>query len=462
MRRFFGINRIDLIFIGLVTYFTLVAASIYYFKVWQDDEDTKTEHLRILALNARAFEEENYRTQLLLWNYIYEGTPFQITEFNELLTRFNKKFDDFKKSFKALEHYFDEEIIRQVALLEEDFLERKSYWLTAVTALKKRNTSDEIKKWIEKAESKFKRAQFEQKINFLMNKTDSVHVQIVNKRHRVGWVIAYIQVFETILGILVAVIALFYIHKLERRNVDQREKMVISSRLSALGEMAGGIAHEINTPLAAMILKSEQVLDFLQSEKNPNPEALRLTEGVLTTAEKIARIVAGLRAVSRDGSQDPVGKFGIGKIFDDVFDLCYERLKSRSVDLKKELIFNGFVECRSTEISQVLVNLINNSSDAIEMIEEKWIHLQAQDRGTWVEICVTDSGRGIPAQIQEKIFQPFFTTKEVGKGTGLGLSLSRKIIEDHRGKLYIDTQCPNSRFVIRLPKTQPPNQTKTA
>jgi len=118
--------------------------------------------------------------------------------------------------------------------------------------------------------------------------------------------------------------------------------------------------------------------------------------------------------------------------------------------LPEDLCFEG----REVEISQVVLNLLSNASDAIETLSDKWIKLSVFSRQDFVEIHITDSGDGIRPEIRKKIFQPFFTTKAIGRGTGMGLSISSGIIQKHRGELQIDSQNPNTCFIIRLPKKQ--------
>ena len=110
------------------------------------------------------------------------------------------------------------------------------------------------------------------------------------------------------------------------------------------------------------------------------------------------------------------------------------------------------VNCRRIEISQVLIILLNNSFDAICKRKERWVKVEAKDLGDATEISVTDSGDGIPLEIQEKILTPFYTTKEVGEGTGLGLSIGKGIIDGHSGRFYIDNNSPNTKFIIELKK----------
>lgn len=106
------------------------------------------------------------------------------------------------------------------------------------------------------------------------------------------------------------------------------------------------------------------------------------------------------------------------------------------------------------QISQVLLNLINNAADAIADLPEKKITLKIKKVTHFVEISVVDSGLGIDPAIAEKMMQPFFTTKEVGKGTGLGLSISKGIVEKHKGFISFDFNAKNTTFVISLPKAQ--------
>ena len=112
------------------------------------------------------------------------------------------------------------------------------------------------------------------------------------------------------------------------------------------------------------------------------------------------------------------------------------------------------IDCRAGEIVQVLLNLLNNAYDAISESSEKWIKVELKKEPKSIAIWVTDSGGGIPTEVQKKIMQPFFTTKEVGKGTGLGLSISRGIIESHHGQLILDTSSANTCFIIKLPIKQ--------
>jgi C4-dicarboxylate-specific signal transduction histidine kinase len=176
---------------------------------------------------------------------------------------------------------------------------------------------------------------------------------------------------------------------------------------------------------------------------------------LIKTVERIAKIVQGLKTFSRDGSRDAFEEINAHSLISDTLSLCMERMRDHGVrffmdPIDEKLTFQG----RGTEISQVLVNLLNNADDAISKMPDKWISFTVQSEEKWLEFRVTDCGSGIPAEVQKSLFQPFFTTKEIGKGTGLGLSISHGIVQHHGGELKLDSQCPNTCFVLRLPKLQ--------
>lgn len=237
----------------------------------------------------------------------------------------------------------------------------------------------------------------------------------------------------------------------------QRMAMVNSSRLASLGEMSAGIAHEINNPLAVIDGTTRLIARSIAA--NIEVDAQKLDAYLTKIAKmvtRITKIVNGLRAFSRDGSQEPITQFPIDKFFSDISDLCHSNLVHKKVDIRffvddPAIIVSG----REVQLSQVLINMINNSADAVEKLEEKWITVECTSTANQIKLSVTDSGKGIPADIQTKMLQPFFTTKELGKGTGLGLSISLGIIEAHGGTLTYCQNHKNTRFEIVLKKLPP-------
>lgn len=235
---------------------------------------------------------------------------------------------------------------------------------------------------------------------------------------------------------------------------EQKIKAQYSAKMATLGEMASGIAHEINNPLAIIKGYSEELLDSLRSDEDSDKvQRLKAAERIGITTERIARIVRSLRFLARDGAKDPIVATSLKSTIDDTLDLCGENLHTKEIELFVTAIPEDLkIRCRGTEIAQVLLTLINNSRDAIENNKNRWIRIDYFIRDSFVEIAVVDSGTGIPAEIREKLFQPFFTTKQVGRGQGLSLSIARSIVDQHGGELFIDEKSLNTRFVVRLPK----------
>lgn len=230
-------------------------------------------------------------------------------------------------------------------------------------------------------------------------------------------------------------------------------KLTHASKLSALGEMAGGIAHEINNPLS--IIKG--YLDLIKRHHlrgTLDKDILDLYLGKMdVTVGRISRIVNGMKRFSRESSMDEKNVYSIIRIIEDTFDICQERIYNNGIllELIDESAGAHDILCRPVEISQVILNLINNSFYAVSDQNHPWIKVKLLERNGYLIIEVSDSGSGIDATTQQKLFQPFFTTKEVGEGTGLGLSISKGIVEEHGGKIYYDPSRSSTTFVIELP-----------
>lgn len=240
----------------------------------------------------------------------------------------------------------------------------------------------------------------------------------------------------------------------EKQINEQRAQLINSTKMSSLGEMSSGIAHEINNPLGVIQGRAIQLIRGFK-EGNIAPEKTsQYLEKIYSESERIAKIIKGLVAFARNGELDPFVPVNVIDLINDVLSLCSERFKNSNVELTIGTIPNVTFEGRATQLAQVLSNLLNNSFDAIIELQDKWVKVEVIQNDKVLQIIVTDSGKGIPQQVVEKMMNPFFTTKPIGKGTGLGLSISKGILEDHKGSLRYDSQCPNTRFIVELPVSQ--------
>ncbi len=243
--------------------------------------------------------------------------------------------------------------------------------------------------------------------------------------------------------------------------LEHQLKLVQASKMSTLGQMAGGVAHEINNPLAIIQGHAAMILELVQAGELTNEQTIRGADKIVQTVDRIARIVQGLRTFAHDGTGDPFVPSPIHRIVQDTLEFCQARFSKHDVDLIiPPLDEHLTIECRPTQITQVLLNLLNNAFDAVHGspapvgAKRPWAKIEVADLGDSLKISVTDSGTGIPADISDKIMDPFFTTKEVGKGSGLGLSISTGIVRSHHGHLALDASQANTCFAVILPKRQ--------
>lgn len=242
----------------------------------------------------------------------------------------------------------------------------------------------------------------------------------------------------------------------EQVILNQQAQLIANSKLSAIGEMAATITHEINNPLGVILGRCEMIKTMLDRGNMDPVNFSRLIDTIDVTAKRIEKIVKSMKTLSHEGQDDPAYKTSLRSIVDDLVDLFSEKFQSHGIQFSVNDFSQALmIECRSHEIMQVMVNLLNNSFDAISEKDKQWIRIDVQRKGSDVEISITDSGGGINPEILDRLFMPFFSTKKVQYGTGLGLSISRNLMQRHHGKLEYDSSSPFTRFIISLPVSQP-------
>jgi signal transduction histidine kinase len=239
----------------------------------------------------------------------------------------------------------------------------------------------------------------------------------------------------------------------------QAESIVHRARMAAVGEMSAGVAHEINNPLAVITGHCSIIEAHISRDEVDLTDLNERLEKIKKAAMRAAKIVSGLLSFSRDSRSDVMQPVSLKRLVDDSLLFSVERFKQNDISLEVNQVPDIQVRGNSNELSQVVINLINNAHDAVrnEKVKKVTIDFElrlqpGQSGGGVVAISVTDSGPGVPSEIRSKIMQPFFTTKEIGKGTGLGLSISRGIAERHGGRLYLDSNSiRGARFVLEVP-----------
>lgn len=258
-----------------------------------------------------------------------------------------------------------------------------------------------------------------------------------------------------------AIFAVFFIlgitakinYRYQKQIIKLSMGMIENSKMAALGQMASGMAHEINNPLAIIKSRAEQLLFVLMSSGEVSSDTFKKELAKISnTTDRIAKIIKGLRAFARSSETDPFVLTKFKSVYENTLELCNEKIKNRSIDILLEAHADFSILCRESQMIQVMLNLLNNSVDAIDGLEKKWIKISTAENENFYIIKVTDSGSGIPSDVAHKVMQPFFTTKEVGKGTGLGLSISKGILEEHGAQIHYDIDSRNTSFQIDFPK----------
>jgi two-component system NtrC family sensor kinase len=235
----------------------------------------------------------------------------------------------------------------------------------------------------------------------------------------------------------------------------QKMQLLNSAKMASLGEIASGVAHEINNPLMILKGKTNLLRRLVVDENFDSVKLMEHIDKIDFVTERINNITKGMSLYSRTANDVGMISARVEDIISSTLILCKERLENEFIDVKINFNKNLSIECYPSEISQVIINLLFNAHDAILNLTDRWIKINIEEDKDFIIIKVTDSGEGIDKNIVEKIMQPFFTTKEIGKGTGLGLSLSFEIIKKHNGFLFYDSEAKNTTFVVKLPYRQP-------
>lgn len=262
---------------------------------------------------------------------------------------------------------------------------------------------------------------------------------------------------------------------LEQAMTDLREtqrQLVLREKMAALGDLVAGVAHEVNTPIGAVNSSADvadRCIDKLSDLVDTTPDTnqlksqkswqqamtlLRENTGLIRNAgDRIARIVRSLRSFARLDEAD-FQTVDIHEGIDSTLDLVSHQLRGRIEVIRDYGDAVPEVDCYPNQLNQVFMNVLVNAAQAID--DAGTITIRTRSDGETVTVAIRDTGRGIPADILDRIFDPGFTTKGVGVGTGLGLSISYQIVEDHGGRIEVDSRPgEGTDFRIVLPVRRP-------
>ncbi len=226
----------------------------------------------------------------------------------------------------------------------------------------------------------------------------------------------------------------------------QRE-LIAREKLATVGEIASGVAHEVNNPLAAIRMEAE-----LLGRASRDPETSTTAATITREVDRAARIVRSLLRLARRADTTPT-RVQINDLVHDVAEIRQRVMRAESVEFRTRLDDSAPpVLGLGQDLQQVVINLVTNAEYVVRTRPPAIIQLTTQAREGWVRLTVEDSGPGVPREIRARIFDPFFTTKGPDEGTGLGLAICQRVVTEVGGKIWLEeSPLGGAKFVVELP-----------
>jgi len=227
----------------------------------------------------------------------------------------------------------------------------------------------------------------------------------------------------------------------------QRE-LIAREKLATVGEIASGVAHEVNNPLAAIRMEAE-----LLGRSTQDPDASAAASTIVREVDRAARIVRSLLRLARRADTTPT-RIQVNELVRDVAEIRQRVLRADNIEVRTKMDQGAeAVLGLGQELQQVVINLVTNAEHAVRGRPGAVIQLTTEARDDWVRLTVEDSGPGVPAEIRGRVFDPFFTTKSPDEGSGLGLSICQRVVAEVGGKIWLEDSeaLGGAKFVVELP-----------
>jgi len=245
------------------------------------------------------------------------------------------------------------------------------------------------------------------------------------------------------------------IKKRTQELLQTQTQLFQTSKLATLGEMSAGLAHEINQPLTGISLIAMNIKKLIERRLLTEKEIKEAMQEISDNVKRMSNIVTHIRAFARQDIHNFI-QVNVNECIKKALNLLGEQLRLHDIKIIKELDYNlPMIEGEPYQIEQVIINIISNARDALDE-KERWDKERLKDwsktitiktameknyeKGNCICIYVSDNGTGMLPEVKQKMFEPFFTKKEVGKATGLGMSISYGIVQSHKGRIYVDTK----------------------
>jgi PAS domain S-box-containing protein len=243
--------------------------------------------------------------------------------------------------------------------------------------------------------------------------------------------------------------------------VEKETQLIQASKMTTLGVMAAGMAHEINQPLNVIQICADFFLKMLKKEKPiPDEDLKSMARDIVENVDRASKVIKHVRDFARQ-TEVVRNKLNINEPINDIFKVLGHQLKVHQIDLVLELDENlPPIMADHNRIEQVFINLVTNAIDAMDEKAakqgdkgvEKVLTIKSFSENGYVSVTVSDTGVGMSNEVLDKLFEPFFTTKKTGKGTGLGVSISYGIIKDYEGKIEVNSKVGiGTTFKVKFP-----------
>jgi PAS domain S-box-containing protein len=258
--------------------------------------------------------------------------------------------------------------------------------------------------------------------------------------------------YEHLIPLISGLGEILYAASIEEQLEQQKQLALHNAKLATIGQLAAGVGHEINNPLAIIagqLMLTEQHLRSLDQVDDFISDRLWRIQNSIT---RITNIVNGLRTFARS-DESLITSFDLAELIKETLDMLKDLMTKENILISFEnLVENAYIKGNRGRIQQVLVNLITNGRDATAGQVDRTITVRLQEKNNHFELFVSDNGPGVPQTIRDKIFDPFFTTKKLNEGTGIGLALVSTIIKEHDGEIRLISNTFGATFKINLPR----------
>jgi signal transduction histidine kinase len=442
------------LFLGLLLFIGVLLQHFHHLQNEVLDLYQKTKISQGLSVLLLDFSEENYHTQLEIWEYVVKQDAERLADFQKHQHIFMRKMNLVAEAFEKNQDVVDGRALKVFKLLAAEIPEIDKRW-NKITSLVKTRDARPMQAAVEESESYFDRIEFNKKVDYVIQLQNErvaayeseIGYLLANRNGIVG--LALLLCF----GLLVAVI-----HRKSLRAKENELQLIQASKLASLGELSAGLAHELNTPLMIIQGYNSRVQGQLKKENFTTSSPLwDYCKEIEVGAGRMKMILQHFRNFSRPAPFEKVPT-PLHPAIQNSIALLASQARLGNVNVQTEFA-NGdlYVMGNNTRLEQVFLNIIKNALEAFEesdLQKEKILKVRTTLTAELAVVEFQDNGPGIAAKHKHLVFDPFFTTKPIGKGTGLGLSVSHSIIRELNGRLEVSSaENQGATFRVILPTT---------